>query len=373
MKIHPTTKQKKKLNKWINAYKFTYNKIVEKFAETKTFKKTQYAKEILNKDSKTVKDNDWLKDTPYDVKYEALRELKIIITENMKRVKQNKIKKFNLSFKTKRDRNSTITIQKKYYTTKRGMYSFIKNIKGLEDYKNMEYAFKITRNNLNEYYITIPRKFVSHDIKKHKNIISLDPGIKTFLTGYDIKGNAIKLNTNENNGRLYKIKQYINKLNSDLSKASKHKTKYNIRKMIKKLYKKIDNLRKDMHHKIAKFLCKRYKIIILPEFGTKQMISKEKRLSKQNKDKMVLNSHYTFRRRLMDKAKEYNTDVLITKEHYTSKTCSNCGSINYKFKIGDEYRCKKCKSIFDRDINAAKNILIKTLVSNDANRLPSTE
>lgn len=117
---------------------------------------------------------------------------------------------------------------------------------------------KIIKTNLGEYYFSIPRKFEDKEsAKRHRNLIALDPGIKTFLTGYDIKGNAIKLNDNTiGENKLYKVKQYIHKLFSILVKKIKGSTKRNIKKM----YNRIDNLRYDMHHKISKFLCKRYKI-----------------------------------------------------------------------------------------------------------------
>jgi putative transposase len=44
-------------------------------------------------------------------------------------------------------------------------------------------------------------------------------------------------------------------------------------------------------------------------------------------------------------------------EHYTSKTCSECGNIDHKLGASKIYHCKCCASIMDRDLNASKNIL----------------
>jgi hypothetical protein len=61
---------------------------------------------------------------------------------------------------------------------------------------------------------------------------------------------------------------------------------------------------------------------------------------------------------LENKALEFNVNLNIVKEHYTSKTCGVCGNTK---DIGSdsEYECKNCKCHLDRDLNGARNILIK--------------
>jgi putative transposase len=51
----------------------------------------------------------------------------------------------------------------------------------------------------------------------------------------------------------------------------------------------------------------------------------------------------------------------VVNEAYTSKVCTNCG--NYKKDLGSAkvYNCKKCKAIIDRDVNGARNILLKEI------------
>jgi putative transposase len=68
--------------------------------------------------------------------------------------------------------------------------------------------------------------------------------------------------------------------------------------------------------------------------------------------------HCSFRTILEHKALEYNIKLNLVKEHYTSKTCGVCGNIK-NIKAESEYECKKCKAHLDRDLNGARNILIK--------------
>ncbi|AQN68748.1 putative transposase [Saudi moumouvirus] len=72
-------------------------------------------------------------------------------------------------------------------------------------------------------------------------------------------------------------------------------------------------------------------------------------------------SHNEFINKLLHKSKQYNTNVLIVDEVYTSVTCGNCGIKHGKLGSNKIYKCVHCKKKIDRDINGARNILIKTL------------
>ena len=55
-----------------------------------------------------------------------------------------------------------------------------------------------------------------------------------------------------------------------------------------------------------------------------------------------------------------NKYLILCTENYTSKACTNCGHIKQNLGGNKIYKCKKCKSVIDRDINGARNIYIKT-------------
>jgi transposase len=53
--------------------------------------------------------------------------------------------------------------------------------------------------------------------------------------------------------------------------------------------------------------------------------------------------------------------VILVNEFNTSLSCSTCGKLE---KPNDRIKeCSRCCSIFDRDINAAKNIYMKGILS----------
>lgn len=67
---------------------------------------------------------------------------------------------------------------------------------------------------------------------------------------------------------------------------------------------------------------------------------------------------------LLKRLRQRKTQVEIVDEHYTSQACSNCNERSgkfYKIKMNHRLRCgvcQNCNSEFDRDYNAAKNILL---------------
>ena len=72
-------------------------------------------------------------------------------------------------------------------------------------------------------------------------------------------------------------------------------------------------------------------------------------------------SHGRFIQRLKFKAQEYQTKLSIVDEYYTSKTCGNCGKLHPNLGGCRTYVCQNCKKIYDRDVNAARNIFIKAM------------
>lgn len=65
---------------------------------------------------------------------------------------------------------------------------------------------------------------------------------------------------------------------------------------------------------------------------------------------------------------EKGVELYLVDESYTSLTCGMCGRVKQKSELGGSrvYKCPVekggCGSILDRDVNGARNILIKNLV-----------
>jgi len=244
--------------------------------------------------------------------------------------------------------------------------------------------------------------FTLHLVKKERMIfpdnrqefISLDPGERVFNSyfasdSYGFFGkdlHKIYLNIRTKISKWQRIlKNKKNKKTTDL------KNKKRLKRRIQKLYDKIKNITKEMHNKLAIYLCRNYKQILLPEFKVMKMVDdkkrfvrrtikklkeesidknkkeellkeliknkKENRLSRKVKFVLLSQSHYKFRQHLENKCSEYGCHLELVTEEFTSATCSKCGICSKEYKN----RIKECicKSNMNRDINGAINILHK--------------
>jgi putative transposase len=81
--------------------------------------------------------------------------------------------------------------------------------------------------------------------------------------------------------------------------------------------------------------------------------------SSQTLDEAVRTQHlYQLFLKLRAKAEKQGTEFIEAAKAYpSSKTCSDCGHINWKLQLGDRtYRCSSCGLVLDRDENAARNL-----------------
>ena len=143
---------------------------------------------------------------------------------------------------------------------------------------------------------------------------------------------------------------------------------------MRRIYEKIHCLIDDCHHKFSSWLCQNYRIILLPEFKTQEMVKRGKRRIRSKTARMMLTwSHFRFRQFLLHKVREYPwCRVIICTEEYTSKTCGCCGHIHRKLGGSKVFRCPSCAAELDRDINGARNILLRylTLLHSNQNQEP---
>ena len=238
--------------------------------------------------------------------------------------------------------------------------------------ENIKCDSRLSYNRLNNTFILhIPEeKIIAKNIKKN-NICSIDPGNKTFLTIYDPEGKTIKIcsrdehlkfNLMKNIIKRKEIHKYINsKFTNTLVNENKEeyiKSKAKIKKYYNRLTLRIQHMIKELHYKTANYLCSNYSTIILGKLSIQAITSKEGNLCTNEKLFSYAISHDKFRTILKQKALKYGSTVHIVCEGNTSKTCGVCGIVK-EIKNKRIYKCENCKSIIDRDVNGARNILIK--------------
>ena len=164
--------------------------------------------------------------------------------------------------------------------------------------------------------------------------------------------------------RLYRLAIHIDTLQSKASHV-KHRKRYRLRKAIARVHRRIHNLVDDVHRKACAWLCSTYDTIILPQFNSSEMVKRATRRIRSKTVRSMLHwSHYRFRQRLLYKAEaSAGTRVQLVTEEWTSKTCGMCGELHHKLGGSKHFRCPSCRWTCDRDVNGARNIMLKTLTS----------
>lgn len=109
------------------------------------------------------------------------------------------------------------------------------------------------------------------------------------------------------------------------AKKTTHPKRYGYKKAMKRLLAQIRNRIDDLHRKLAHWLCKNHRVVLLPEFRVSHMLynqDKKRQLSSSTARAMSSLGHYRFRQFLIHKAREFpSCSVIICDEVFTSKVC----------------------------------------------------
>jgi transposase len=193
-------------------------------------------------------------------------------------------------------------------------------------------------------------------IQPKKSVCALDPGVRTFQTLYSPEG-VVKFQ--QNMERINELHDKIDQLKSLRATSTDHKTSVRCRRDYRRAYRHLGWLIDELHYSTIHEL-KNYKHILLPRFDSQEMV-RSRKLDRKTKRRMMALQHYRFRQRLEDWIDlNPDTKLYIVNESYTTKTCTRCGVIN---DVGSNsiYHCLECGLYIERDINGARNILLKNL------------
>lgn len=388
IRLYPTAKQRETLRKWFGAARWTYNECLQAVENEGVAKEKKALRaRAVNDEAIRNLGKEWLRETPYDVRDAAMDDLLKAYASAAARYKEDG-RKFKLKFRSrKHSAQESIVVHSKHWGRKRGVYHFLTEIplsrqkkkkKEVEEEKkkrallaDVKYDMRLVlERGTNAYYLCIPMPLQvrgESQAPHEKRVIALDPGVRTFVTGYDPLGTCIEVGKGDV-GRIYRLCRTLDRLVSKLSsKAVKSRQRAHMRRAAARLRRRIRCLVDDVHCRLAKHLCESYDVILLPKFETSRMIRRRhcwRRIRSKTARAMATWAHYRFRQRLLNKAREYPAcRVLLVSEAYTSKTCGRCGNIHERLGGSKKFKCPKCGMECDRDLHAARNVLLRFLSS----------
>lgn len=370
----------KVLKKWLGTTRFVYNKALSGVinGEDKPNFQALRNKYVTEKNNEIMPK--WSFDTPKDIRASAVQEVSMAYKTNFSKNKKNSTKKqFKVKYRTKKCRNENISIPPSaikrtsigieiYKRYKLGDIRIDKKDKAKDI--SLDKEVKIHRSFGNIWHLIIPYSIaVEKEINPNKRICALDPGLRTFQTGFDCNGNYFKLGHNCYD-KIRRRQELIDKLRSKLAKMKQNKdrvgylkTKSRFNRSSYALSCAIDEL----HRQSIAWLVKNYDVIFLPSFDVQNMIGDRSWFNRW----MLSLGHYKFKQRLIHKCEQLNKKLVIVDEHYTTKTCSGCGILNHNVGSSKIFDCKHCNLSLDRDVNASINILMKSIMSECSGELAS--
>ncbi len=418
IRFFPTKTQKGFLNKYLSAHRYFYNKTIEEINRKFDKKKEEFSSRptcifcsnekeeerytcshhrnqripweipinfnklrdiiVINNDELEKEENKhiaWQMEIPHDTRQAAVRDAVSAYSSAMTNKRRGNIKSFHLGYMSIKkpshifwiDHRAININRKKEKTTvsifkmKMGKDSslFIK-----ERYKKQlplqnKSAVKILYDR-GAWYLVFTIKEQSRNECKNLHSISLDPGVRTFQTGYSPNGSVYKFGEKQLN-QMKEIHSYIDKLKSIASKSN-HRKRQHIKKRLIKLEFQLRGLIHNLHNQVGSFLSKNYRYILLPEFGTSGM-QQQKTIGSTTKRRMNGLAHYQFQLKMIHLCKKYGSELKIVDESFTSKTCGSCGKIKEDLGSACHYSCSDCSYQLDRDIHGARNIFIKNYSS----------
>jgi putative transposase len=123
-----------------------------------------------------------------------------------------------------------------------------------------------------------------------------------------------------------------------------------------RLHRKIRRRRQDACHQFSRKIINTYQNIVVGDVSSTK-------LAKTRMAKSVLDSGWGMLKRMLQyKGEHAGRSVQVVNERNTTRACSNCGSLTgpsgLRQLVVRQWDCADCGESHDRDVNAARNILI---------------
>jgi putative transposase len=123
------------------------------------------------------------------------------------------------------------------------------------------------------------------------------------------------------------------------------------RTQVARLHSKVKNQRKDILHKLSTDLVQRFDLIAIEGLHVRGLAKSKLATSVLDASWSMLRSFLTY------KADRQNKHLMVIGRFYpSSRLCPTCGAVNSDLTLADRTWTCSCGAVYDRDLNAARNI-----------------
>ena len=346
IKIYPSSDLKKEWNKWVAACRYCFNQAIAYQKKHGKVGKQKLRNIIMQSELP-----EWVKATPCHIRQNAIFDAHQAYSFS----KNCKFRSCHAPRQTLKFNNSNYTKGKWYSRLTKG-----------KDFQSSEpipissaYATRIIKTKCGDWFAVFLKE-VKLKTNNVDGIIAIDPGVRTFLTGFDGQS-FLEIGVGDI-GKITRLCQHLDRLMSKIGKSKSKRQRQKMRKAAARSRKRIRNLIDECHRQAASWLSKNYSYILLPTFETSKMTKKKKRKIRSKTARQMLSwSHYRFKQVLKNQAELSGCQVIDVTEEFTSKTCTRCGHIHPKLGGNKLFKCPECGHEINRDFNGALGILLKAL------------
>jgi transposase len=213
---------------------------------------------------------------------------------NFMKLRQGRIKKFRVKFRSKKDPSQSILIPKASFS-KRYPGVFYEKSTGRQPIKSnvpiprpedIGSDCRLQYLRTDKWFLIVPMAVKEKENKirqvGEEKFIALDAGVRTFMTGYaptdEGQGYAFEFGKGDT-GRLIRLAKASNELQAKIASAGKKRKrkKRRLRQAMLRNNERIRHTRAELHWKVASFMCQNFTSILLPVFETQNMAKRAKR------------------------------------------------------------------------------------------------
>ncbi|AGE48574.1 transposase [Paramecium bursaria Chlorella virus AN69C] len=382
VKLNPTKQQKMMLMKFANDARYSYNAALSAVND-----KTHKANKIeLQNAFLSLKRRDgtfnqffqkrrWLLSTPQPIRQQAIFEVAKNFKVAFSNLKNKNIDHFKMKYKSKKNQRQ--------YGFSLGIGTHLKHKDGVltifpRSLGQMRYfgslpfegvpdaECRIQRDPYGDHWLLVP-VYKTTKTQTIKPIVAIDPGVRTPFACFKSNGESKTLGE-DMNVKLTDIRTRVSLIDRRISKCQDVTLKRKMSEHRRRLFRKHQRVRDAFHWDIINDITNECSGVLLPPFETQRV---SRMLKNKTNCSMFGVSHYTFRMRIKGKCEEKGLLYVEPTEEYTSKTCGVCGRINYLLGSKKTFECF-CGNVCDRDVHAARNILLKWLSTEAGARVVET-
>ncbi|MCV3212777.1 transposase [Plectonema radiosum NIES-515] len=342
IRIYPTQELNKVWRKWLAACRYCFNQGIALQRE-KRLSKLELRNEIMGGELP-----EWVKETPCHIKQNAIFDAHRAFKASI-----------DAKFRSIRDYSQAIKFNDSNFSKGTWYSSLTKGLtfKASEEIPDCKQGTQLIYCK-GRWFATFPVP-ATLELTKSTGIIALDPGVRTFMTGFD--GNKFLEFGSGDMGRITRQCLHLDDLMSRISSASKQQ-KRRMRQAAHRIRIRIRNLVDECQKQTACYLTSNYRIIFLPTFESSQMVAKARRKIRSKTARSMLTwAHYRFKQTLKHQSSIRSCQVIDVTEEYTSKTCTKCGHVHSYLGGSKVFKCPECGYEIPRDFNGAFGILLKAL------------